>query len=306
MKLGRRQVVSAGLAIAGSMPWLTTLPQAQAQATIKKTIPTSGEQLTPIGIGTNRYTVGRDDSARAALRATLARFHALGGQVIDTAEEYGESETVVGDLITELDITDRVFLATKVRMAGRSAGVRSIEQSYQRLRRDRLDLIQVHDLIDYESHVDTLRRLKDEGRLRYIGITTSGRSQHAETERLMARDALDFVQLSYSLDERSAADRLLPLALDRGMAVLVNLPFGRGGLFRAVGDRPLPDWAAEFDCVSWGQFFLKYIISHPAITCAIPGTRQERHVIDNLGAAVGRLPDGELRRRQEEFFDAIA
>jgi aryl-alcohol dehydrogenase-like predicted oxidoreductase len=303
--VNRREVMrlGAGLGMACALPWGAAL--SQPRGLIKKPIPSSGELLTPIGIGTNRYSVGRGEDARAPLRATLALFHELGGQVVDTAEEYGDSEAVIGDLADALAITDALFLATKVRMRGREAGIRSIEQSLRRLRRDPVDLMQIHDLIDYQTHIETLRALKAQGRIRYLGITTSRTGQHAELERIMAREDLDFVQLSYSIDDRAAAERLLPLAADRGMAVLVNLPFGRGGLFRAVGSRPLPDWAAEFDCSSWAQFFLKYIIAHPAVTCAIPGTRQERHVVDNMGAATGRLPDAQLRRRQEAFFDAL-
>jgi aryl-alcohol dehydrogenase-like predicted oxidoreductase len=278
---------------------------AQAAALIRKTLPSTGEQITAVGIGTNRYSVGASEAARAPLRATLARFHELGGQVIDTAEEYGNAEGVIGDLTTELGISEQLFVASKVRMVGQAAGERSIEQSYARLRRDRLDLMQIHDLTDYAVQIDTLRALKAAGRLRYIGVTTSRSRQHAQIEHLMATEELDFVQLSYSLEDRTAANRLLPLAADRGIAVLVNVPFGQGRLFRAVGSRPLPDWAAEFDCASWGQFFLKYIIAHPAVTCAIPGTRQEHHAVDNLGAARGRLPDTELRARQEVLFDSF-
>jgi aryl-alcohol dehydrogenase-like predicted oxidoreductase len=307
--LNRRALLcrAVGAVATSVLPWADTWAQTPGEpaALIKKPVPASGELLTSIGIGTNRYGVGTDASARAALKTTLELFHQLGGQVIDTAEEYGSAETVLGDLITELGIGDDLFLASKVRMTGRAAGVHSIEQSFTRLRAERLDLMQVHDLIDLPTQLNTLRSLKAEGRIRYIGVTTARTGQHAELARIMEHEQIDFIQLSYSLEERSAADRLLPLAADRGIAVLANLPFGQGGLFGAVGERPLPEWAAEFDCTSWSQFFLKYITSHPAVTCAIPGTRRESHVLDNLGAARGRLPDAALRVRQEQFFDSL-
>lgn len=286
------------------MPWQTSLPQSTGPT--KKSIPSTGEQLTPIGIGTNRYGVSASSDAIAELRATLARFHALGGQVIDTAEEYGRAEGNIGNLSHDLGINDELFIGTKIRTFGREAGIRSIEQSFDRLRREQLDLAQIHDLTDYSTHIETLRELKAAGRIRYIGITASRHGYATEIERLMNANDIDFVQLSYTLDERRAADRLLPVAQDRGIAVIVNRPFGGGGLFRRIGERPLPEWAAEFDCTSWGQFVLKYIISHPAVTCAVAGTRRESHAVDNLGAAYGQLPDAALRARQEQFFDGIA
>ncbi|MDH3420883.1 MAG: aldo/keto reductase [Gammaproteobacteria bacterium] len=306
MPLTRREMIGlgAGAAAAVAVPWRVPLPQSVSP--IKKTIPSTGEQLTPIGVGTNRYGVSASSSTMTELRSTLARFHALGGQVIDTAEEYGRAEGNIGDLTHALGINDELFIATKIRMVGREAGIRSVEQSFDRLQRERLDLVQVHDLTDYSTHIRTLRDLKADGRIRYIGITASRHAYAAEMERLMNTGDVDFVQLSYTLDERRAASRLLPLATDRGIAVIVNRPFGSGSLFRRIGEHPLPDWAADIDCTSWGQFVLKYIISHPAVTCAVAGTRRESHVVDNLGAAYGRLPDAELRARQERFFDDIA
>jgi aryl-alcohol dehydrogenase-like predicted oxidoreductase len=304
MTITRRDVLKSSAG--GTLMLLGRSIGGQPAPLIKKLIPSTGEQITPVGLGTNRYGVGSSESARAPLRATLERFRALGGQLIDTAEEYGSAESVIGDLSAEIGVLESIFIATKVRMIGRDAGIRSIEQSFRRLRKDPLDLVQIHDLTDFDAHIGTLRDLKASGRIRYLGVTTSGTQQHAEMERLMLRETFDFIQLSYALDDRAAAQRLLPLAADRGMAVIVNLPFGRGDLFRAVGEQPLPDWAADFDCFSWAQFFLKYVISHPAVTCAIPGMRQERHAVDNLGAARGRLPDGSLRALQERYFDALA
>ena len=299
MRLSRRALIGLGVGAAAAAAW------PQSASPIKKAIPSTGEQLTPVGIGTNRYGVGASSDEYGALRATLARFHALGGQVIDTSQEYGRSEDNIGDLSHDLGINEELFIGTKIRTFGRQAGIRSIEQSFVRLRRERLDLGQIHDLTDYATHIETLRELKAEGRIRYIGITASRHGYAAEMEKLMHTDDLDFVQLSYTLDERRAAERLLPTAIDRGVAVIVNRPFGSGNLLRRIGARPLPDWAAEIDCASWAQFVLKYIISHPAVTCAVAGTRRESHVMDNLGAAYGRLPDAALRRRQEQFFDSV-
>ena len=268
---------------------------------VRKKIPSTGEEIPIIGLGTAR----RYERPGPGLRETLARFGALGGGVIDTAPVYGEAEAVVGDLLHELGIRDKLFLATKVSIGGRQAGVRQIEQSFQRLHAAKIDLIAVHNLRDTQAHLATLRELKRDGRIRYVGITTSSDRQYGEFEQTMRREALDFVQVDYALDNRGAADGILPLAAERGMAVMVNLPFGRGRLFDAVRGKALPPWAAEFDCSSWPQFFLKYIVSHPAVTCAVPGMARPQYVDDNLGAARGRLPDAALRRRMESFIDAI-
>lgn len=299
MRLSRRAAIGLGIGAAAA----TAFPQSAGP--IKKTIPSTDEQLTPVGIGTNRYGVSSTGNGMSELRVTLARFHALGGQVIDTAQEYGRAEGNLGNLSHELGINDELFFGTKIRTYGRDAGIRSIQQSFERLRRAQIDLGQIHDLTDYATHIETLRDLKAEGRVRYIGITASRHGYAAEMERLMHTDALDFVQLSYSLDERRAAERLLPTAIDRGVAVIVNRPFSSGSFFRRVSTHPLPDWASEFDCTSWAQFVLKYIISHPAVTCVVPGTRRESHVADNMGAAYGRLPDATLRARQEQLFDSM-
>ena len=302
----RREVLEAGIA-AGTMMTLGTLgARAQERPLILKKIPSTGEELPPVGIGTNRYGVGTGEAERAPLRATLERFAQLGGKVVDTAPIYGTSESVIGDLVSELGIRDKLFLATKTDITGRTPAPESMRQSAQRLRTDVIDLMQVHNLVKVQESLAALRDWKAGGRIRYIGVTISTEDQFDELEQVMRRETLDFVQLNYSLDDRKAAERLLPLAQDRGFAVLLNLPFGSGGLFEKVQGRSLPDWAAEFDCESWGQFFLKYLIAHPAVTCAIPGTRQARHVIDNFGAARGRLPDEAMRRRQERFIDELS
>jgi aryl-alcohol dehydrogenase-like predicted oxidoreductase len=259
-----------------------------------------------VGIGTaRRYDVGTSLEERTPLGDTLKLFSELGGRVVDTAPSYGNAESVVGDLVDELAIRDRLFLATKVRAEGQAAGRDQIEASFRRLRTDRFDLLQVHNLRDTDTQLATLRALKAEGRTRYIGVTTSSSRQYDEFAEVMEREDLDFIQVNYSLASRAAAERILPLAQDRGMAVLINLPFGRSRLFQAVGDRPLPEWAADFDAETWGQFFLKYILGNEAVTCVIPGTAKTQYAIDNLGAARGRLPNPDQRKKMEEFYDGL-
>ena len=306
MKISRRDILKLGAAAGAAM---TLGPQqlfAQSNALILKKIPSSGEGIPPIGIGTNRYGVGASEADRAPLRATLKKFQELGGKLIDTAPMYGNSEAVLGDLIAELGIRPQLFMATKTDMRGMMHGGDSYQRSLDRLKTDKVELMQVHNLVNTSSELAAMREWQQDGKIKYIGVTTSQVRQFEDMEKVMNAEKLDFVQLNYSLDDREAARRLLPLALDHGMAVLVNLPFGRGSLFRKTSNQQLPDWTAEFDCHSWGQFFLKYIVSHPAVTCAIPGTRKETHAVDNFGAAMGRLPDAALRKRQEQFFDNLA
>lgn len=271
---------------------------------LTRRIPSSGEEVPAVGIGTRDYRVAAGGDF-APYKETLETFYKLGGKLLDTAPSYGNAESVLGRLLAELGIGEEVFLATKVDRVGREAGIARMEASFEKLRTDHIDLMQVHNLRDTATQLESLRAWKEKGRVGYIGVTTSSRRQHGELERIMSREDLDFIQVDYSLGNRAAADRILPLAAGRGMAVLVNLPFGRGRLFRTVGDRELPEWSAEFGAETWGQFFLKYILSHPAITCVIPGTTKQHHAVDNLGAARGRLPDDALRRRMEELYDSL-
>jgi len=293
LKLGAGAAASALGGAAHSAAELTTRP-----------IPSSGERLPVVGIGTNRYGTG-SEAAIAPLRETLKTFAAAGGKLIDTAPMYGSSEMVLGELIAGLGIRDQFFLATKVYSDGREAGIEEMNASFRRLRTNRIDLIQVHNLSDTATQLATMREGKSAGRYRYVGVTTSRDSQYDEMETVLKKEKLDFVQVDYSIENRTAAERILPLALERSVAVLINLPFGRARLFSSVRGKPLPGWVADFDCKSWAQFFLKYVVSHPAVTCAIPGTRRPAHVIDNLGAARGRLPDQAMRRKMEQFFDAL-
>ncbi len=273
---------------------------------LMRPIPSSGEKIPAIGIGTaRRYDVQESSEEMAVLKEVLAAFAMMGGRVVDTAPSYGRAEIVVGELVDAIGNRDDLFLATKVRAEGREAGIDQMEESLRRLHTDRIDLMQVHNLVDVETQLATLREWKAAGRIRYLGITTSFDRQYEDFERVMREQTMDFIQVNYSLGDRGAGERILPLAADRGMAVLVNLPYARGRLFQKVGDRPLPQWAAEFDCESWGQFFLKFVLSEPAVTCAIPGTAKMTYLEDNLGAARGRLPDPELRQRMITFYDSL-
>jgi aryl-alcohol dehydrogenase-like predicted oxidoreductase len=273
---------------------------------LMRPIPSSGETIPAIGIGTaRRYDVQESSEEMAVLKEVLAAFAMMGGRVVDTAPSYGRAEIVVGELVDAIGNRDDLFLATKVRAEGREAGIDQMEESLRRLHTDRIDLMQVHNLVDVETQLATLREWKAAGRIRYLGITTSFDRQYEDFERVMREQTMDFIQVNYSLGDRGAGERILPLAADRGMAVLVNLPYARGRLFQKVGDRPLPRWAAEFDCESWGQFFLKFVLSEPVVTCAIPGTAKMTYLEDNLGAARGRLPDPELRQRMITFYDSL-
>ena len=273
---------------------------------IKRAIPSSGEKIPVIGLGTNRYGVGAAHEERAPLMAALARFHELGGTVIDTAPMYRTSESVLGDLIAELGIRDDLFVATKAdRSEGKAATLAQMAGSSRRLKTSKFELMQVHNLRGWKGALAAMREWKQEGRIRYIGITTSREQQYAEFEKVLREEQLDFIQINYSLEQRSAAERILPLAQDKGVAVMINRAFGGGRIFKAVGDKPLPDWAREFECNSWAQFLLKYSISHPAATVVIPGMTKVHHVEDNIMAGHGRLPNAAERSKQEAFFDSL-
>ena len=273
---------------------------------LTRRIPGDGELLPAVGLGTwQTFDVGSSAADRAPLREVLRRFASLGGRVVDSSPMYGEAEAVVGDLATELGLYPTLFVATKVWTHGREAGVAQMERSRQRLRVDRLDLLQIHNLADWSTHLRTLREWKASGRVRYIGITHYTASAYGELERIMRSEPLDFVQLNYSLAEREAENRLLPLAAERGIAILVNRPYAEGALFRRVKGRALPPWAAELDCQSWGQFFLKWILAHPAVTSVIPATSNPEHLIDNMGAGTGAQPDPAARARMTAYFAAL-
>ena len=307
MDIHRRSVIKAGLGLAASMVMPRAELLAQPEPLLQKKIPSSGESIPIIGIGTaRRYEEVKTEAEKIPLRETIRQFQALGGTVIDSSPSYGTAEAVVGELVDGLKIRDSLFLATKVslRKVGREEGIKQIEESFKKYRTNKIDLIAVHNLRDTETQLRTLREMKQAGRIRYVGITTSFDNQYGEFEQTMKKETLDFIQVDYALDNRDAGERIIPLAADRGMAVMINLPFGRGRLFNAVQGKQLPGWASEFDCQSWAQFFLKYIVAHPAITCAVPGMAQAKYVVDNLGAARGRLPNAAMRRQMEKFIDA--
>ncbi len=276
-----------------------------ARKPLTRPIPPSGERLPVIGMGTSRtFDVGSAPAQRASLAEVLKAFFEHGGTLIDSSPMYGAAEEVLGMLLAQVK-PKRLFAATKVWTDGREAGIAQMEQSRRLWGIARFDLMQIHNLRDWEVHIETLKQWKAEGKVRYIGITTSHGRAHAELERALMRERFDFVQFSYSLAERETEKRLLPLAAERGIAVLANRPFARGALFAKVHGRALPEWTREFDCASWAQFFLKFVVSHPAVTCAIPATSKVKHMVDNMGAGFGRLPDATLRRRMLAYFASL-
>jgi aryl-alcohol dehydrogenase-like predicted oxidoreductase len=308
MNLSRRVLLKAGMYVGASVMLPADVLFAQTSPLIQKKIPSTGEAIPIIGVGTaRRYESVTTEADKAPLRDTLRKYKELGGKVIDSSPTYGTAEVVVGELVEELRARDSLFIATKVstRTPGREAGLEQIEASFKALRTPKIDLIAVHNLRDTKTQLQTLRELKQSGRIRYIGITSSSDRQYKEFEETMRTETLDFIQIDYALDNRLAGERILPLAADRGMAVMINLPFGRGRLFKAVQGKSLPPWAGDFDCKTWPQFFLKYIVSHPAVTCAIPGMAKPEYVVDNLGAAQGRLPDAVMRKRMVEFIQKL-
>ncbi|RJQ83610.1 MAG: aldo/keto reductase [Desulfobacteraceae bacterium] len=276
------------------------------RALIRRAIPSTGEMLPVMGMGTSRtFDAGQDAAVRAQLAEVLQVFFDNGGKLIDSSPMYGRSESVVGDLLEATGNQHNVFAATKVWTNGRQNGIEQMQESMQRIGVDVMDLMQIHNLRDWQTHMPVLQEWKEQGRFRYIGITTSHGRYHDEFEKLMQTQALDFVQFTYNLENRVAEERLLPLAADRGIATLINRPFERGGLFRQVEGAALPEWSAEFDCRTWGQFFLKFIVSHPAVTCVIPATTQVRHMKDNMGAGFGRLPGAAMRERMLAFYASL-
>ncbi|TXL77136.1 aldo/keto reductase [Vineibacter terrae] len=261
-------------------------------------IPSTGAALPVIGCGTWRaFDVGAGDTERSRLREVLDILFAAGGAVVDSSPMYGRAEDVVGDLLSAMSAHERAFVATKVWTQGRAAGVAQMQRSLDRLRRQRLELMQIHNLVDWQTHLPTLRAWKAEGRIAYLGITHYTAGAHEALAAVMRAEPIDFVQLNYSLEDRAAEQLLLPLAAERGIAVIVNRPLGGGGLIPALRGRSLPGWARDIACTSWAQVLLKFVLSHPAVTCAIPGTSRPEHMADNVQAGSGPLPDPALRAR---------
>jgi diketogulonate reductase-like aldo/keto reductase len=278
----------------------------ESSTMLTRAIPSSGEKLPVIGLGTwQTFDVDLRPDTGEQLQEVLLQFAKVGGRVIDSSPMYGRSEQVIGDLSAKLGLRDKFFLATKVWTRGKQAGIESMERSMQRLQTKTIDLMQVHNLVDTATQLATIREWKTAGRIRYVGITHSNTDAHPEVAKVLESEKLDFVQINYSIMEREAEKRILPLAQERGVAVLANRPFGGGDLFSRVRAKPLPDWAAEFDCRSWAQFFLKWIVAHTAVTCAIPATNNPKHLQDNVQGGLGRLPDSKMRQRMIEFASSV-
>lgn len=290
--------LGAALSLSAAWPFRASAQTPGAVRMNTRPIPSTREALPVVGCGT---WIGFDVAAGSAeyqrLPGVLDALFAAGGKVIDSSPMYGRAEAVTGELLAASNQRAKAFLATKVWTSGRDAGIAQMEQSFARLRTDRIDLMQVHNLVDWRTHLKTLRGWKDKGRVRYIGITHYTSSAYAEVEAVLRAEKLDFLQINYSFDAREAAQHLLPLAAERDVAVIVNMPFGGGGLLRRLRDKPLPAWAGEIGCTSWAQVLIKFVLSHPAVTCTIPGTGRPEHMADNAAAGAGALPDAEFWRR---------
>jgi diketogulonate reductase-like aldo/keto reductase len=262
------------------------------QSISRRKIGKNAESIPCVGLGTwQTFDVGLNDTERAPLRQVLKNLVDSGASVVDSSPMYGSSEEVVGDLSSALKLNEKLFIATKVWTNGRAAGIDQMNNSFQLLRRKTIDLMQIHNLMDWQVHLKTLQQWKEEGKIRYIGLTHYTDSAHDTLKKIISTNAIDFIQVNYSLNSRNAEKELLPAAKDLGVAVLINRPFDEGALFRMTKGKTVPPWAKEFDCTSWGSFFLKYILANPAVTCVIPGTANPKHLADNLSAGTGKLPD---------------
>ena len=307
-RLSRREVVAGTLAAGATLALArATCAAASSLPLITKPIPSTGEKLPAVGLGTDQFRADEQD----AIQAEIRRMQQLGGTVIDTAAAYGDSEDLIGEALGS-GLRARMFIATKLTLSGRGfrgdgvGGAASFERSLARLKTSRIDLLQVHNLDGVEELIPQLQSWKAAGKIRYYGITTSRVAQHAQMIEYLRKYPLDFVQVDYSLDNRDAAATLLPLAQEKRVAVLANIPFGFGRVLGQAQSRKLPAWAADIDVTSWAQFLLKYVISHPAVTCAIPGSTKVAHLEDNQGAARGRLPDAAMRLKMEQYWDSAA
>ena len=304
MSLSRREL----LRLIGGFGAAATLGSVSGQTRkiMTRKIPSTGEDLPAVGLGTWQvFDAGNDAAARAPLRQVIAEFAKAGGKMIDSSPMYGSAESVAGDLVAELGLRDRLFIATKVWTRGREEGIAEMERSFKRLHVTTMDLMQVHNLLDVEVHTKTLRDWKAKKKIRYLGITHYTSSAYADVEKWLKKEKYDFLQINYSLAERESENRLLPYCLENRIAVIANRPFAEGAMFRRVRGKPLPPWAAEIGVASWAQFFLKWIVGHPAVTCVIPGTGKPEHIADNVAAGFGSLPDEAMRRRMTKYFDSL-
>jgi diketogulonate reductase-like aldo/keto reductase len=304
--LSRRDLLKAAVAVAASFNLAPQTVLAIARKPIKKSIPVSGEKLSLMGVGSSRtFDVRLDEIPSTELVAVLQRFFDDGGQCVDSSPMYGNAEAVIGALLKQVTGKQGLFAATKVWTDGRQNGIDQMNASMSKMGVKVVDLMQIHNLRDWRTHLQTIREWKRQGRIRYTGITTSHGRAHAELAQVLKTEQMDFVQFTYNIEDRSAEQTLFPIVRDRGIATLINVPFQRGGLFRKVKGRSLPDWAAEFDCTSWAQFFLKFVGSHPDVTCIIPATTKLKHMVDNMAAGYGRLPDAAMRKRMIEYVEKI-
>jgi diketogulonate reductase-like aldo/keto reductase len=301
-----RRMVVQGLAAGAAAAMLRPLAGLAQAGLITRPIPSSGERLPVVGLGTwITFNVGDDTELRNECAAVMSAFFAAGGRLIDSSPMYGSSQSVIGYGLDKLGRPPAVFSADKVWISSGSRGKDQIEESRHQWGVRRFDLLQVHNLLAWEEHLPALLAMKAEGRLRYVGITTSEGRRHDEIETIMASHPIDFVQITYNIRDRQVERRILPLAQDRGIAVIVNRPFREGALIREIERHPLPEWSSETGATNWAQFILRFIVSHPAVTCAIPATTQVTHVKENMAAAAGRLPDSGLRRRMAAYVEAL-
>ena len=305
--LSRRGMLAAAVGLgAGALSRFAPARAQGATPILRRAIPQGGEMLPVVGVGTSQvFAIGSDAKERAERRAVIEALAAAGGSVIDTASTYGSAEGVVGDLVAEAGLRDKLFIATKGEVRARAAAIAEFQESLRRLKTPKVDLMQLHNVTSPRTELALYREWKAQGLARYIGITTSTDGDHDAVAAVTEREKPDFVQVNYSIVDRNAEKRALPAAKDNGAAVLCNVPFGRGGLFRKARGKPLPDWAAEFDAATWGQFFLKFLLAHAAVTAVIPGTAKAEHMNDNLGAGRGRMPDAAMRQRMIAYVEQL-
>ncbi|MDX2505152.1 MAG: aldo/keto reductase [Gammaproteobacteria bacterium] len=303
-KISRRHFMGLAVALGAGL----TLPGKVTAASeqIRKTIFKSGEKLSVIGMGTSRtFDIAGDTELLTRLEQVSRTFFDMGGEMIDSSPMYGSSQKVIGQILAKLKHDKNLFAATKVWVEGRQEGIEQMEESRELWGIKNFDLMQIHNLLDWQTHYETLQQMKAEGKIRYIGITTSHGRYHEQLKDILLKHDFDFVQLSYNIANRDVEVQLLPIALEKGISVIANRPYQRGALFQKVKDKPLPLWAQEFDCTSWGQYFLKYVISHPAITCTIPATTKVKHMKDNMLAGRGGLPTARQRTQMLNYFESL-
>ncbi|WP_444998622.1 aldo/keto reductase [Aliikangiella sp. IMCC44359] len=296
--------------LAASLPMMAAVPYSSLAASqspkIMRKIPSSGELIPAVGMGSYQtFNVAGNEQLKKNLIQVLETFFTAGGRLIDSSPMYGQSESVLGELMSKVNPVPKVFAASKVWTYGKQAGIDSVHESQQRMQVNKMDLMQIHNLRDWKVHIQSLNKLKENKAIRYTGITTSRINQYDDFEQVMRTEKIDFVQLNYNIKVREAEKRLLPLAIDKGIGVIINMPFEKGRLFKLVKNKALPNWAAEFDCKTWGQFFLKFIISHPAVTCVIPATSKVHHMQDNMTSLVGALPDTKTRQKMYKLFEQL-